>query len=91
MQAEVARAPFVGAVRTACLQQVVEHGSVQAPGGLPARALCTSLPFAICRRAPHLLPGARSAARALAHTPLQGPVVLLGRRGDWLRGGLGRK
>ena len=58
MQAEVARAPFVGAVRTACLQQVGEHGSVQAPGGLPARALCTSLPFAICLRAPHLLPGA---------------------------------
>lgn len=36
MQAEVARAPCVSAFRLACLQQVGEHGGVQAPGGLPA-------------------------------------------------------
>lgn len=90
MQAEVARAPCVGAVRPACLQQVGEHGGVQAPGGLPARARSTSLPFTICRRAPHLLPGVPSAARALAHTQLEGPVMLLGWQGGWPRGGLSR-
>lgn len=77
MQAEVARAPCVGAVRPACLQQVGEHGGVQAQVGSRPRARSTSLPFTICGRVPHLLPRVPSAARALAHTQLEGPVMLL--------------
>lgn len=64
--------------------------------GSRPRARSTSLPFTICRRAPHLLPrvpsaaGVPSAARVLAHTQLEGPVMLLGWQGDWPRGDLSR-
>ena len=58
--------------------------------GSRPRPRSTSLPVTICRRAPHLLPGVPSAARALAHTQLEGPVMLLVWQGDWPRDGLSR-
>lgn len=82
-------AHFVGAVGTACPQQVEEHGWVQAPSGLPAQARCPRCPSPSAAERPTSSPGFPRQPGHLTQLELEGPVMLLGRRGDWLRVVLG--